>query len=100
MLEQEDYVEVGGAGWMALKPVTPEQAMDVIGGRAVEDNHYRNACQWALILFDYPDFVGDMPVDAKRQLFELIENNRGTQYAAIRNYVAEAVEDIVREGNE
>lgn len=96
-MEQEDYPPPGGAGWFTPEPVTPEQAMDVIGGRAVEDNQYRNACQWALILFDYPGFIGDMPVDAKRQLFELIENNRGTQYAAIRSYVAEAVQDIVRD---
>lgn len=97
MQATEERQMTGGFGWHQLQPVTPEQAMDVIGGRAVEDNHYRNACQWALILFDKDDFIGDMPVDAKRQLFKLIENNRGTQYAAIRNYVAEAVEDIVRE---
>lgn len=94
----EDNPMTGGFGWMPLDPVTPEQAMDVIGGRTPEDNQYRNACQWSLILFDTPDFIADMPVDAKRQLCELIENNRGTRYAAIHNYMLDAVKDIVREG--
>lgn len=79
-------------------PATPSyQVLNVLGGREVEDNNYRNACQWALMLFDKDDFISDMPIDAKQQLFELIENNRGTRYAAIRNYMVEAVEDIVRE---
>lgn len=99
MLEQEDCVQVGGAGWMPLLEVTPQQAMDVIGGRIPEDSQYRNACQWGLILFDSDDFIEDMPIDAKRQMLELVENSRGTRYAAARNYLLDAVKAITEEGS-
>lgn len=80
-----------------LPPTSHEQAMEVLAGRQFEDNNYRNACQWALIVFDYPDFVADMPVDAKRQLFELVMANPGTRYQALYNYVSNTVRDIVTE---
>jgi len=95
LIEQES--RLNGAGWMPTRPSTTEEVMRVLEGTAVEDGAHRNACQWSLILFDYPDFVADMPIDAKRQLFELIANNKGTRYEAIRNYVVDAIDAILEE---
>lgn len=87
----------GGVGWMPTRPSTLEEVLSVIGGRTVEDSRCRNACQWALIVFDYPDIIADMPVDAKRQFLELVENAKGTRYAALRNYFVDAVDAILTE---
>ena len=93
----EPETRTGGVGWIPARPTTTHEVMSVLEGTTVEDGAHRNACQWSLILFDYPDFVADMPIDAKRQLFELIANNKGTRYAAIRNYVIDAVESILED---
>lgn len=98
MLDLE--TRTGGVGWMPARRITTDEAMQVLRGIIPEDGQCRNACQWALNIFDQPDFVEDMPIDAKRQLFELVANNPGTRYSALFSYVRDQVSVMVDEYNE
>lgn len=96
MLDLQE-TRTGGAGWLPTTPSTVDEVMSVLEGNTVEDSRHRNACQWALMVFDCPDFVEDMPIDAKRQLLELVAHAKGTRYAAIRNYVVDTVDVILED---
>jgi hypothetical protein len=95
----DDPTRTADAGTLPHDPkplphTSHKQAMDVLAGREREDNNYRNGPQWALMVFDDPEFIADMPVDAKRQWLELAAQNPGTRYNALYNYVSEAVKSI------
>ena len=93
----EPETRFNGAGWMPTREPTLDEVLSVLEGKTAEDGQHRNASEWALVIFDYPDFIEDMPVDAKTQLLELITNNKGARYSAIRNYVVDAVDAILEE---
>lgn len=76
---------------------TTDQVMDVLKGDLSSDGYYRPAAHWALAIFDQPDFIEDLSIDAKRELLELIASNPGTRYQHIYNHVRDTVADIVEQ---
>lgn len=98
MLELEE-TRTGGV-WLPVRPITTDEAMQVLADDIPEDGQHRNACAWAIAVFDYPDFISDMPIDAKRQLLKLIARNPAARYSAIHSYLRDQVDVMVDQYNE